>query len=84
VARRADPERFDAARHAAVRNSLISDGASEETADAWIAAWEARADQDGLDLGTAYWDAGWEWIAERRKTRSCRHRATFDETAIRP
>jgi hypothetical protein len=34
---RSTPERIDAARQAAVRNSLIGDGVSPETADAWIA-----------------------------------------------
>jgi hypothetical protein len=34
MSRRSTPERIDAARHAAVRNSLISDGLSAETADA--------------------------------------------------
>jgi hypothetical protein len=57
------------ARHAAVRNSLITDGATEETADAWIAAWEAKAAEDGLERGSAYWDSGWAWIAGQRKTR---------------
>jgi hypothetical protein len=40
-----------------------------ETADAWIAAWEAHATQDGLELGAAYWEAGWAWIAEQRGSR---------------
>ena len=42
-------ERIDAARHAAVRNSLIGDGLSPETAYAWIAAWEAQAAKHGLE-----------------------------------
>jgi hypothetical protein len=46
MSRRSTPERIDAARHAAVRNSLVSDGLSSETADSWIAAWEAKAVQD--------------------------------------
>jgi len=29
----------------------------------------ARAAQDGLERGAAYWDAGWDWIAEQRRTR---------------
>jgi hypothetical protein len=63
MSRRSKPERIDAARHAAVRNGLISDGASPETADAWIAAWEAKAAQVGLERGSAYWQAGREWLA---------------------
>jgi hypothetical protein len=42
---------------------------TEATADAWIAAWEAKAAEDGLERGSAYWDAGWAWIAAQRKTR---------------
>ena len=67
MARRSTPERIDAARRAAVRASLIGEGASEETADAWIAAWEAQAAEDGLERGSAYWQAGWDWIAEQRR-----------------
>jgi len=51
------PEHIDAARHAAVRNGLISDSASPETADAWIAAWEAQAAQEGLERRSC-WRAG--------------------------
>ncbi|HET9754960.1 MAG TPA: hypothetical protein VFP66_00535 [Candidatus Limnocylindrales bacterium] len=69
MSRRSTPERIDAARHAAVRNSLIGDGVRPEMADAWIAAWEAQAAEDGLQRGNAYWEAGWTWIAEKRRTR---------------
>jgi hypothetical protein len=31
---------------------------SPETADAWIAAWETKAAQDGLERGAAYRRAG--------------------------
>ena len=61
--------RIDAARHAAIRNRIIGEGATEETADAWIAAWEARAAEEGLSRGAAYWEAGWTWIGEQRRTR---------------
>jgi hypothetical protein len=47
----------------------MSHGAIEETADAWIAAWEARAAEDGLERGQAYWQAGVEWIASGRARR---------------
>ena len=50
-------------------NRLIGERVTEVTADAWIAAWEAQAAQDGRERGSAYWQAGWAWIAERRKTR---------------
>jgi hypothetical protein len=58
VSRRSTPERIDKARRAATRNSLVGDGATEATADAWIAAWEARAAEDGLARGLAYWGRG--------------------------
>ena len=57
VSRRSTPERIDAARRAALRNRLISDGASPETAEG------------GLERGSAYWQAGWDWIAEHRRTK---------------
>jgi hypothetical protein len=38
------------------------------TADAWIAAWEVRATAAGIERGSAYWGAAWQWIdAERRE-----------------
>jgi hypothetical protein len=49
MARRSTPDRIDQARRAAVRASLIGDDALRETADAWIAAWEALAAEDGLE-----------------------------------
>jgi hypothetical protein len=58
--RRADPARIDTAREAATRNRLIGDGTTEETADAWIAAWHAQAAKDGIERGSAYWEAAWE------------------------
>jgi hypothetical protein len=73
MARRPDPERIDQARRAANRNRLIGEGVTEETADAWIAAWEAQAAQDGLERGSAYWQAGVEWIAEQRRSRMRPH-----------
>jgi hypothetical protein len=69
VARRSTPERIDQARRAAVRASLMGDGATEETADAWIAAWEAQAAEDGLERGAAYWQASVEGIAAQRELR---------------
>jgi hypothetical protein len=69
MSRRSTPERIDMARRAATRNRLIGDGVTEETADAWIAAWGAQAAQDGLERGSAHWDAARAWIAGQRKTR---------------
>ncbi len=64
-----DPDRIDQARRAATHSRLVGDGATEATADTWITAWEAQAAQDGIQRGSAYWQAGWEWIAAKRKTR---------------
>jgi hypothetical protein len=69
MSRRADPARIDAARRAATRSRLIGDGASLETADAWIAAWEGEAASRGLERGSAYWEVGWAWIAKQRRSR---------------
>jgi hypothetical protein len=67
--RRYDPVRIDEAREAATRNRLIGIGLDEATGDAWIAAWEAQAAQDGLPRDGAYREAGWRWIAEQRQKR---------------
>jgi hypothetical protein len=48
---------------------LMDEGVTEETADAWIAVWEAQSARDGLERGSAYWQVGWDWIAEQRNTR---------------
>jgi hypothetical protein len=60
------------------RQSLALVTAGRMTARHVFAAWEAQAAQDGIQRGSAYRQAGWEWIAEQRKTRkarreSCRH-----------
>jgi hypothetical protein len=67
MSRRSTPERIP--RSAPRRNHLIGEGVTAPTADAWIAAWEAQAAQDGLERGAAYWEAGWDWIAEQRQHR---------------
>jgi hypothetical protein len=69
MSRRSTPERIDEARRAATRNRLIGEGVTEATADAWIAAWDAQAAQDGMTPSAAYWEAGWAWIAEQRRSR---------------
>jgi hypothetical protein len=68
--RRSTPERIDEAWHAATRNRLIGEGMTPERADAWIGAWQAQAARDGLERGSAYWDAGWAWIAAQRRQRA--------------
>jgi hypothetical protein len=55
--------------HVGVRNRLIGERVTEATADAWIAAWEAQTAQADLERGSAYWQAGWDWISGQRKTR---------------
>jgi hypothetical protein len=71
MSRRSTPERIDEARRAATRQRLIGDGLTEVTADAWIAAWEVRAVLEGLQRGSAWWTAAWDWIAvERQKQRT--------------
>jgi hypothetical protein len=69
MSRRSTRERIDEARRAGTRARLIGERVSPETADAWIAAWEAQAAEDGLQRGSAYWEAGWAWIAEQRRSR---------------
>jgi hypothetical protein len=69
MSRRADPERIDEARRAATRNRLIGERVSPETADAWTAAWAEQAARDGVQPGSGYWTAGWDWIAEQRRSR---------------
>ena len=64
-----DPEHVDRELWAATRNRLIGEGVTEQDADAWIAAWEADADRNGLERGVAYWQSAWAWIAARRKHR---------------
>jgi hypothetical protein len=63
--RRSTPERIDEARRAATRNRLIGERVTPDTADAWIAAWEAQAARDGLERGASYFEAGWQWISEQ-------------------
>jgi hypothetical protein len=46
---------------------LIGEGVTEETADAWLAAWAAKAEEDGLERGPTYWPGGLgldRWAAE--------------------
>jgi hypothetical protein len=69
MSRRSTPARIDDARRAATRNRLIGERVTPETAQAWIAAWEAQAAQDGLEHGRGYWEAAWAWIAKQRRRR---------------
>ena len=69
MARRSDPAHIDEARQAATRNRLIGVGMTEETADAWIAAWAVQAAKDGVERGAGYWDAAYRWISAQRQLR---------------
>jgi 2-methylisocitrate lyase-like PEP mutase family enzyme len=69
MSRRSTPERIDAEREAATRQGLIGQGLSDARADAWIAAWHTQAAEDGLERGSAYWDAGFAWITAERVRR---------------
>ena len=51
MSRRADPARIDEARRAAIRNRLIGEGMTDMAAEAWIAAWDARAVEDSPQPG---------------------------------
>lgn len=54
MARRSDPERIDAACHAAVRSRLIAERMTPERADEWIARWTAHTAQDGRPRDAGY------------------------------
>ena len=70
MARRADPQRIFAARRAAIRNVLASEGMVEETAEAWCDAWQGEGERLGLDrLSSEYWTLGLVWVHEQRRTR---------------
>ena len=43
---------------------------SAQTAEAWVGAWEAEADRQGLEpLSPDFWKVAAPWIVEQRKTR---------------
>ena len=67
----AEPTPLESTRRdeAATHNRLVGKGVTGSTADAWIAAREARAAEDCLERGSAYWQAGWDWIAVQREHR---------------
>jgi len=59
MSRRPDPARLREARHAALRNRLVSDGLLPEQADRWIGAWAERV---GEPESADEFDAAYEWI----------------------
>lgn len=58
------------ARRAATRNRLISEGVTEATADARIAAWADQATRDGVERGRANW--GGRVVLDRRPADAAR------------
>ena len=59
------------ALRAAIGDRLIGEGATQKTANNWIAAWEAEALRVRLPPSDAgYWDAGREWIVAGRALRA--------------
>ena len=50
-------------------NRLVGSDATDETADAWIVAWDTKTAEDRLERGSGYWQAGWDWIAAQREHR---------------
>jgi hypothetical protein len=56
VARRANPDRIFTARRAAVRKRLMAEGMTEQTAEAWVDAWEREVDARRIDRQNPdYW-----------------------------
>jgi hypothetical protein len=70
VARRTDPARIFQAFLDAIRNRFIGTGLGEATAEARIAAWDSHAARDGLERGSTYWEAAWQWIAKQCERRT--------------
>jgi hypothetical protein len=63
MSRHPDPERIHLARRAAIRNAIMqSRGLDADVAERWCDAWEAEAALQGIERGSAYWDAGRSWI----------------------
>jgi hypothetical protein len=36
-------------------NRLVGSDATDETADAWIVAWDTKTAEDGFERGSGYW-----------------------------
>jgi hypothetical protein len=69
MSRRSTPERLHQARRSATVQRLIGEGETSDHAEALVAAWEARADGEGLERDGRYWDAGWRWMNSQRPDR---------------
>lgn len=66
MCRRSTPEHLDTARRAAALARPISNGELPIRADAWLLRWERQAALDGRGRGSAYWEAGYRWVASQR------------------
>jgi hypothetical protein len=69
VTRRRDPERIYQAQRAGIFARLTQNERVDELdAEHWISRWERQAEAEGIEpRGHAFWDAGWQWIAENRR-----------------
>jgi hypothetical protein len=68
MAPRRDPEReFVASRMGLLARVQGELRVSEETAERWLAAWDAEARSRGLDARSTWFDGAYEWIAEQRR-----------------
>jgi hypothetical protein len=67
MARHVDPERLYIARRMGLSARLVADARlTPDSAERWLAAWEAEARSRRLDARTAgWWEPAWEWIAVR-------------------
>ena len=41
----------------------------EDIVDVWLAAWVVEAEDRGVDYGSYYWRAGFDWITAERASR---------------
>lgn len=66
MSRRSTPARLEQARRSATLARLVSAGMLPDRAAAALAAWEARAAQDGQTIDADDWDAAFREIAGQR------------------
>lgn len=68
--RRGDPERvYDSQRVGIVARLTQQTGVDGRDAEQWVNRWEREAERRGLSRSMiGFWDQGWEWIAEQRRT----------------
>ena len=70
LARRGDPERIYRSQRDGILARLTGEsGDNERDAEQWLTRWEREAELRDLSRSTiGFWDQGWEWIAEQRRT----------------